>query len=107
MNCVEIGREGLFRFGDFMEALTDFEPSIREEEVLDILNSMEKNEFEELDFGKFLFLLAYRDHPPDVEDSGVKILPYSSFSLRDKVFSKLLRTFNYCFSKFEFEVQFG
>lgn len=75
INFVEIGRQGLFHFDAFMEALQDFEPAITRAEVLDILENMEKDEFEELDFGKFLFLLAYRDHP-DVKDEGLTIFYY-------------------------------
>lgn len=75
INFVEIGRQGLFDFDAFMEALQDFDPGITRAEVLDILENMEKDEFEELDFGKFLFLLAYRN-PPDVKDEGFTILYY-------------------------------
>lgn len=61
MNYVEVGRENYFRFNDFLDALQDFDPSITRSEVLDVIDNMEMNEFEELDFGKFLFLLAYKD----------------------------------------------
>lgn len=75
VNFIEIGRQGIFYFDGFMEALQDLHPSITRAEVLDILENMEKNEFDELDFGKFLFLLAYKDHP-DVKDEGFR---YYSF----------------------------
>ncbi|XP_054706518.1 uncharacterized protein LOC129216332 [Uloborus diversus] len=68
MHYVEVGREGPFNLKSFSEALNDFEPSITATEVMEVLDSMEKNEFEELDFGKFLFLLAYKDHAPTEED---------------------------------------
>ncbi|CAL1266028.1 unnamed protein product [Larinioides sclopetarius] len=88
MNYVEVGRENFFRFNDFLGALQDFDPSITRSEVLDVIDNMEMNEFEELDFGKFLFLLAYRDqesrdYPENVEEklSSKHVTPRQSLIL--------------------------
>ncbi|XP_055942989.1 uncharacterized protein LOC129972762 [Argiope bruennichi] len=75
MNYVEVGRENYFRFNDFLEALQDLDPTITRSEVLAVIDKMEENEFEELDFGKFLFLLAYGDqdaenYPDDNEEKS-------------------------------------
>lgn len=70
VNYVEIGRQGVFDFDLFMESLGDLLPGVTRAEVVDIFDSMEKEEFDELDFGKFLFLLACKDQQPRAENKG-------------------------------------
>ncbi|GFS75722.1 uncharacterized protein NPIL_67121 [Nephila pilipes] len=88
MNYVEVGRENYFRFDDFLDALHDFDSTMTRSEVLNVIDNMNMNEFEELDFGKFLFLLAYRDqtsadYPDNIEEnlSSKPVTPRQSLIL--------------------------
>ncbi|GFY64158.1 uncharacterized protein TNIN_73801, partial [Trichonephila inaurata madagascariensis] len=97
MNHVEVGRENYFRFNDFLESLQDFDPTTTRAEVLDVIDNMDMNEFEELDFGKFLFLLAYRDqsaedYPDNIEErlSSKTVTPRQSLILSAIAFFVLI-----------------
>ncbi|KAG8199085.1 hypothetical protein JTE90_016222 [Oedothorax gibbosus] len=63
LHQVEVAMKGNFRFSGFLGALQRFDPTVTRSEVTDILYDMEIEEQDagELDFGRFLFLLAYRN----------------------------------------------
>ncbi|XP_015915004.3 uncharacterized protein [Parasteatoda tepidariorum] len=71
LSQVMVARQGWFSLEEFVDTFKDFDPTVTRSEIVNTFDSMEKDEFEELDFGKFLFMLAYRDEAATTQSEDV------------------------------------